>query len=446
MLAHVGRRPFHRFLARPQLDFKQMCREPEVHRANAASRNVAVPIDELVPLYRSFRELTAQAQALEGERNRLSRTGHGGDLERVKESVLHLKSRLAEVHERIGAIEDRLYEIGVSVPNSTHPETPVGTAALNRELLRFGPPVDREAACLDHVELGRRLDILDFEAGAKVSGSQHYFLKNQGALLELALTQYAISVCLKHGFKLVLPPDTAYAGFVRACGFSPRAAGGALPIYTVQQEEKDAGGHAKKALVGTAEIPLAGYHADQVLDASALPLKTVALGHCFRPEVGHHGAESRGLYRVHQFSKVEMFALSRPEHSQQQFDEIVRVQREILEGLGLSCRVLNMATEELGASAHCKYDIEAWFPGRKGWGELTSASNCTDFQTRRLWTRYREGPGRPLAHPHSLNGTACAVPRTIQAILENNQQPDGSVAIPQALRRFMLDSSSYMGP
>lgn len=435
---HLRRRLFH---ARPQLDFKAIVQNAEGHKINCMNRRTGDTVDAVCRLYGEFRALSAQCQQLETERNRISSAGpiH----EENRELAWQLKRKIQALNEDLSIVEMSLLEAGLGVPNVTHPMSPIGSEKANVEVERFGPAIHNTAFHLrDHLELGKALEILDFEAGAKVAGSQSYYLKNQGALLEIALVQYAIKVCLARGFKLVLPPDMAYSWYVRACGFSPRVAGGALPIYTVHPaEERDNTCDSTVALVGTAEIPLAGLYAGRILREEDLPIKMVGYGHCFRPEVGHHGAESRGLFRVHQFSKVEMFCVTREGDSQGAFDEIVEIQKEILGALGLPCRVLNMATEELGASAHCKYDMEAWFPAGQRWGELTSASNCTDYQSRRLAIKYRGAEARNR-FAHTLNGTACAVPRVIQAILETHQRADGTVAIPPVLHPHMLDGST----
>lgn len=438
-------RAFH--AVRPLIDFKQIVRELPMHVENARLRNMDCKAEHVAILYDRFRSLTQELQQLEEDRNKLARLHTSSTEDHSRQKAVEMKAKAAALSAELGKLEAEMLEEAISIPNQTHPDSPRGSPEANKEVVRFGPPIDPQKDAIDHVELGKRLGILDFEAGARVAGAQHYFLKDQGALLELALIQYAISTCMKRGFRLMFTPDMSYSSYIQACGFNPRNGDSALPIYTVQQEEKDDArpeSH-KRALVGTAEVAIAAHYADTIIDVTKqpLPIKVVAFSHCFRPEVGHHGAESRGLYRVHQFSKVEMFAITAgsPEASQQQFDELVSIQKEILGGLGLSCRILNMATEELGASAYCKYDIEAWFPFGRRWGELTSASSCTDFQSRRLAIRIKDGPGRPTRFPHTLNGTAAAIPRLIQAIMENYQEADGTVRIPDALHPFMLDGS-----
>ncbi len=422
---------------RPRLDFKQICRDKEIHRLNELNRIVTSKIDVVVERYEEFRHLTNEIQSLEHERKTLAKNID------VRDKAVEVKERLSLLNEKLRVVEDELFSAAISLPNQTDPNSPIGGPEDNQEIERFGPDINLKNSVTDHVLLGKKLGILDFEAGAKVAGSQQYFLKNQGALLELALLQYSIKKCIDRGFSLMLPPDTAYTSIVKACGFSPRSSDGALPVYSIRKDEEPESSSGK-ALIGTAEIPIAGYYSDSIIDR--LPIKIVGFSHCFRPEVGHHTAESRGLYRVHQFSKVELFTLTENSliSSQSIFDEIIDLQKDILSGIDLPCRILNMATGELGASAYRKYDIEAWFPFRKGWGELTSASNCTDFQSRRLAIRYRLAAGQPLAFPHTLNGTACAIPRVIQAILETHQDTHGNVKIPEALQPFMFDGSSLI--
>ncbi|KAH8730747.1 hypothetical protein GQ44DRAFT_699792 [Phaeosphaeriaceae sp. PMI808] len=271
-------------------------------------------------------------------------------------------------------------------------------------------------------------------------------------MLEQALVQYALSVARKRGWKAVAPPSLVYSHIASACGFQPRDQNGEQQIYAIEQPEKDKS-KPQLALAGTAEIPLAGMKANQTLDESQLPMKTVGVSRCYRAEAGARGADTKGLYRVHEFTKVEMFAWALPDNvgedhftssstanSEAIFEEMLGIQQEILESLGLHCRILEMPTTDLGASATRKRDIEAFFPSRRekdeGWGEVTSTSMCTDYQARRLHTRTRI-KGK-LEFPHTLNGTALAVPRVLAAILENHWNVEtGSVTIPQVLQPFM---------
>ncbi|KAF9102894.1 seryl-tRNA synthetase [Mortierella sp. GBA35] len=321
-----------------------------------------------------------------------------------------------------------------------------------------------EYPLLDHVSLSKKLDLVDFESATAVTGSRWYYLKNEAALLELALVQFATQRAVKAGYMPVITPDVVRPEVVQACGFQPRdeasqtywvstVAPGSNRAATVEGAHHHQ--HSALCLVATAEIALAGMNLNRVIEESQLPIKMAGFGRAFRAEAGSRGAEVKGLYRVHQFSKVELFVLSKadPGESDRILEDIRKFQEDIFEELGLCYRVLDMPTEELGASAYKKYDIEAWMPGRNGWGEISSTSNCTDYQARRLNIRYRTnkvisaaGAGASTGASnsvistefvHTLNGTAMAIPRIIVALLETYQQPDGSVRLPECLWPFM---------
>jgi seryl-tRNA synthetase len=274
----------------------------------------------------------------------------------------------------------------------------------------------------DHVELGEALGIIDFEAGTKVVGSKFYFLRKDAVLLELGLVRYALDILIRHGYEPTITPDLARDEALIGTGFMPR--GPETQIYSIEDSDL--------SLVATAEITLAGSLAGEILEEERLPLRLAGLSHCFRTEAGAHGRASRGLYRVHQFTKVEMFAFTTPERSDEMHEEMVGIEEEIFQGLGLPYRVMDICTGDLGGAAYRKYDLEAWMPGRDAYGEVTSTSNTTDYQARRLQIRYRKNSARPQLL-HTLNGTAMAVSRTLIPILENYQQEDGSVCVPEAL-------------
>jgi seryl-tRNA synthetase len=285
------------------------------------------------------------------------------------------------------------------------------------------------------VDLGSQLDIVDFKRAAVSSGRSFYYLKGDGALLELALVQYALSKLGALGFTPVLAPDLVKEDVLERCGFQPR--GAETQVYALDERHSDGDGGIK-CLAGTSEITLAALNMESTLNAALLPIKYAGVSHCFRAEAGGAGKESRGLYRVHQFTKVEMFVVGSGDavESDAMLESLVEVQKEMYTELGLHYRVLDMPTLELGAPAYRKYDIEAWMPGRGIFGEISSASNCTDYQSRRLNTRYTPGPAGGSAFVHTLNGTAIAVPRIIIALLETGQQADGSVILPDVLAPF----------
>jgi seryl-tRNA synthetase len=306
-----------------------------------------------------------------------------------------------------------------------HPAAPRGKEDKeNLEVKRVGTPRQFSFPPADHVKLGRDLDILDFEAGTKVAGVKFYYLKNEGVFLELGLIRYVFDILQKKGFTPFITPDIAKEEILEGIGFNPR--GAESNIYTLDGE--------KTCLVGTAEITLGGYYAGAVFPKAQLPLRMAGLSHCFRREAGAPGQFSKGLYRVHQFTKVEMFVYCPAEESDQEHQNLRAVEEEIFSGLDIPFRVVDTCTGDLGAPAYRKWDLEAWMPGRNAgeWGEVTSTSNCTDYQARRLNIKYKDETGKNR-FVHMLNGTAIAVSRGIIAILENFQEADGSVRLPPAL-------------
>jgi len=340
-----------------------------------------------------------------------------------------LKETVADIEARLAAARDALAEAMAALPNFVHPDAPEGGEEDFRELRRVGDAPKFDFRPQDHLELGQTLGLFDFEAGAKVTGQKFYFLTGQAVLLDLALQRFALDLLLEEGFALHTTPDLARRRIVDAMAFSPR--GPETQIYSVENSDLD--------LIGTAEITLGGLYEDELVDEDDLPLKLAGLSHCYRTEAGSAGRESRGLYRVHQFTKVEMFAFARPEDSDALHEELLRIEERIFNALEIPYRVIDVATGDLGAPAYRKFDLEAWMPGRGEageWGEVTSASNCTDFQARRLKTRFRRKGGKKNELVHTLNGTAVAISRVIIALLENHQRADGSVAIPEALRPY----------
>jgi seryl-tRNA synthetase len=352
-----------------------------------------------------------------------AREAHAREGRRLKEEVGGLEGKLAQA-------EEVLREALNSIPNLVHPAAPVGGEPDGRELRRAGEPTRFDFEPLDHVELGRRLDLVDFEAASKVSGPKFYYLKNEAVLLELALQRLAFDILLENGFTLYATPDLAKPEIVDGIGFNPR--GPETQIYSLA--------NAELCLIGTAEITLGGLHADSILEEESLPLKLGGVSHCFRTEAGAYGRESKGLYRVHQFTKVEMFAFTRPEDSETMHEHLLELEERVFQALEVPYRVVDIATGDLGAPAYRKFDIEAWMPGRGdggGWGEVTSTSNCTDYQARRLGIRFRRQGQRRTEPVHMLNGTAVAVSRALIVLLENHQRADGSVAIPKALQPYV---------
>jgi seryl-tRNA synthetase len=351
------------------------------------------------------------------------REAHTAEGRALKEEAGRLEGELAEARAALGAALAR-------IPNLIHPDVPEGGEDDARELRRVGEPPRFAFTPRDHLAVAEGLDGIDFEAGARVVGQKWYYLKNDLVLLELALQRYALDHLLAAGFTPWVTPDLARAEIVDGLGYNPK--GPETQIYSLE------GGDL--CLVGTAEITLGGIHAGQILEEDALPLRYAGISHCFRTEAGAHGRESKGLYRVHQFTKVEMFAYTRPEDSEAMHEELLAIEERIFQGLEIPYRVVDIAAGDLGAPAYRKFDLEAWMPGRGeggAWGEVTSTSNCTDYQARRLRVRFRRKGTRRNEHVHMLNGTAVANSRGIVALLENHQRADGSVAVPRALQAWV---------
>ena len=351
------------------------------------------------------------------------REAHTAEGRRLKEEVARLER---EVEAARSALEAAL----AGIPNFVHPDVPEGGEDDARELRRVGDLPRFDFAPRDHVAVAEGLDGIDFEGGARVAGQKWYFLKNDLVLLELALQRYALDVLLEDGFTPFVTPDVARPEIVDALGYSPR--GPETQIYSLA--------NADLCLVGTAEITLGGLHADAIFEEEELPRKYAGISHCFRTEAGSHGRESKGLYRVHQFTKVEMFAFTRPEDSEAMHAHLLDLEERIFQGLEVPYRVVDIAAADLGAPAYRKFDLEAWMPGRGeggAYGEVTSTSNCTDYQSRRLRVRFRRKGGKRTELVHLLNGTAVANSRAIVALLENHQRADGTVAVPKALQRYV---------
>ena len=411
------------------LDLKFIRENAEAVQENCKNRGVEADVGLVTELADRRSTLIQELNDLKQEQNRTAKSiGQERDpeaRERLIAGSREIKGEIpvkeAELHE----VEGRLREEQLKIPNMTHPDSPIGRDdSENVEIRRSGEIPNFSFEPKDHVELGESLGIIDFEAGAKTTGSKFYFLRGDAVLLELGLIRYALDLLAGYGYEPTITPDLARDEALVGTGFIPR--GPETQIYSVEDDDL--------SLIATAEIPLAGQWTDEILDEDRLPLRYAGLSHCFRTEAGSHGRASRGLYRVHQFTKVEMFAFATPEGSEAIHDEMVEIEERIFQGLGLPYRVVDICTGDLGGAAYRKYDLEAWMPGRDDFGEVTSTSNTTDYQARRLRIRYRraEPGGRPQLL-HTLNGTALAMSRAFIALLEVYQQEDGSVKLPEAL-------------
>jgi len=379
-------------------------------------------VDKVLELDGKRRELLGEVENLRARRNEIAKK-KPNDRAQGKKIKEELRVKEPELEKAQKEFEDKLSLI----PNLPLDSAPVGkNETQNVELRRWGEPGKFSFTPKDHLELGKQLGILDFETGAKVTGSQFYFLYGDGVLLELALISYAMETLAKEGFTPVITPDLAKSRYYLGTGYSPK--GNEAQTYLV--EGQDLG------LIATAEVTLAGKHADEVIPEDKLPLKYIGYSHVFRQEAGAYGKYSKGLYRVHQFTKAEMFIYCLPEESNKMHEYILAMEEKIYQELGLPYRILEMCTGDLGAMAARKFDIEAWMPSRGEYGEVTSTSNCTDYQARNLNIKLRRKNGE-TEYLHMLNGTAIATSRTPLAILENYQQADGSVVVPEVLRKWM---------
>jgi seryl-tRNA synthetase len=428
------------------LDLKYVTTEAEAVKRNCRDRNVSAEIigevDRVVELEGQRKSLLQLIEADRRRQNEIAQaTGkviHRAESEMTAISKMVaegkvLKAQVAAREESRKALDAELKSHLSRIPNLTHPDAPVGqTEAANKTIKTWGTPRSFDFKPKDHVEIGKALDLIDFEAGAKVAGHGFYFLKNDGALLDLALQQFALRTLIKRGFTPVITPDLARNSILEGIGFNPR--GPETQVYSVENTDL--------SLVGTAEITLGGMLADEILDEARLPLKYVGLSHCFRTEAGAAGRASKGLYRVHQFSKVEMFAFTAGtlEASGAMHQELLAIEEEIFSALGIPYLVLDICSGDLGGPAYRKFDLEAWMPGRGEngeYGEVTSTSDCTDYQSRRLNIRYRPTAQKGTRFVHTLNGTAVALSRAVIVILENYQRADGLVDVPEVLQPLM---------
>lgn len=401
-------------------------------RENVKNRRAQADPDLVVRLYDERNALQGRLDAARAARNanaeRMKAKLPAEERARLVDEGRRLKEEIAGLEAAYAAADAKLAQEALKLPNLSHPDAPVAAGDEgNRPVRAWGKPAAFAFSPKDHVELGRSLDLIDFDAGARVAGQKFYYLKNEAVLLEQSLVRYALDLLRGEGFTLLATPDIAREQIVAGHGFTPR--GEESNIYAIEGTDL--------CLIATAEITLGGIHAGQVLEAGDLPVLLCGLSHCFRREAGAAGQFSKGLYRVHQFTKVEMFVYCHPSSSETMLDRLVAVEERIFQGLELPYRIVDTCTGDLGAAAYRKYDFEVWMPGRgeRGeYGEVTSASNCTDFQARRLGIRFREGGKN--AFVHTLNGTAIAVSRALVGLLENFQQPDGSVVLPAALAAY----------
>ncbi len=402
---------------------------------NCRNRQVTAEIDRLVELENQRRTLLQKVEELNRQANEVSKSIGQAKEEAERNARKELGRSLREQKEAAQAEHDRLdaeiHLIQLTIPNMAHPAAPVGVDdQANLELARGKTEVrEFEFPPLDHLQIGEKWGWIDFEGGARTSGAGFYFLSGDLVLLDLALQNFVVRKLMSRHYRPMITPDLALDHILLGIGFMPR--GPETQVYSIE--------NSPLSLIGTAEITLGGLHSGQIFAREDLPLRLCGISHCYRTEAGAAGRASRGLYRVHQFTKVEMFIFCAPDESERMHDELRQIECEIFDDLEIPYRVVDTATGDLGGPAYRKFDLEAWMPGRgQGgggeWGEVTSTSNCTDYQARRLNVRFKNAGEKGTHFVHTLNGTAIALSRALIAILENHQQADGTVRIPSVLQ------------
>jgi len=427
------------FSSRAMLDARTLSERREEIAESCRKRRVQADLDGAIAAQEQLTRLTTQLNDLNQARNAHQKSGkkklEPGEREALVAEGRRLKEEVAALEDELRAAREVLNEKLDPLPNYIHPAVPEGGEEDFNILSTWGEPPKPDFELRDHLAICADLDLVDFERASEVAGQKWYYLKNEAVLLELALQRFALDRAMAAGFAPYTTPDVARTEVVHAMGFNPR--GEETNIYSLEQDDL--------CLVGTAEIPLGGLLLDQIVDEDQLPMRVAGISHCFRVEAGAYGRESRGLYRVHQFTKTEMFVFCTPEQSDEVHEELLAIEEGIFRDLEVPYRVIDVASGDLGAPAYRKFDIEAWMPGRGeggSYGEITSASNCTDYQARRLRARFRRKPedgqkkGR-VDFVHTLNGTAVSNARTIMLLIESHQQADGSIAIPKALQPYV---------
>jgi len=384
-------------------------------------------VNRFLEVDKTRRQLIGDIEKIRGQRNKLSKIKRAADAEAIAAEGKKLKELLRRLEPDLRAVEEQFKDLLNDIPNLPADDVPIGKdESENKVIKKWGKPKKFRFKTRDHLELGESLGILDFKAGAKVAGSGFYFWTNEGALLELALVKYIFDFLTKKGFIPIITPDLARSRYYLGTGYLPK--GPEAQTYEIKNEDL--------GLIATAEVTLAGKHADQIIPEKQLPIKYVGYSHCYRQEAGSYGQYSKGLYRVHQFTKVEMFIYCLPEQSDKWHQYVLEMEEKIYQELGLPYRVVEMCTGDLGAMAAKKMDLDVWMPGRNDYGEVTSASNCTDYQARNLNIRFRRKKNE-TGFVHMINGTAIATSRTLLAIFENYQQKDGSIVIPKVLQKYV---------
>lgn len=409
------------------LDPALLRNDPDTIKANLEVRGLDLDLQALIALEEQRRSLRAAADDIRSEQKQSGQAIAKLEGEEKAEAIA-AAGRLSEQHKQMTAeledLEDRFHELWIKVPNLVHESVPPGLTEEDAvELKKWSEPTEFDFEPKDHLDLGEALDVIDVEAAVRMSGSRFTYLKGQAVILEMALVRWALDRLVEEGFEPVVPPVLVREPALFGTGFFPDDD---EQVYAVEKDDL--------YLVGTSEVALASLHMDEILSGERLPVRYAGFSTCFRREAGTYGKDMRGIFRLHQFDKVEMFAFTEPDASWDEHDRLLSIEERLIQALEIPYRVVNVAAGDLGASAAKKYDIEAWIPSHGRYRELTSCSNTTDFQSRRLKIRYKGEQGNRLVH--TLNGTAVAVGRTMLAMMENHQQADGTVRIPEVLQPY----------
>jgi seryl-tRNA synthetase len=409
------------------LDIQFIRENHELVQRKADEKQIKTDVNRLLQVDAERRTVLNSVEALRAERNSNADTMKGGkpDEATIAEGK-RIKNALANADEHFAKLDGEYQELLSAVPNITPDDTPLGGEEANRSEKTWGETADKDFEIVDHLTWGEKRGLIDFERGAKVAGNKFYFLKGSLAQLDLAVMQMGMQLAMKHGLTPMVVPHMVTTRVATGTGYLPR--GEERQIYKIEGEDLN--------LIATAEMPITGYHADEILEEKDLPLLYVGMSPSYRMEGGAYGKHNKGLYRVHQFNKLEMYVFCKPEDSEEWHQKLVAIEEELCQMLEIPYQLVRIASGDLGAPAYKKFDVEYWSPVDKTYRELMSCSNVTDYQARRLNVRYRTPEGK-TAFVHTLNGTAAAMSRIPIALIENNQQADGSVRLPEALRPFM---------
>lgn len=407
------------------IDIQIIRDNPEIVAEKSKQKGYDIDAAQLLGFDEKRRQLQGEVDALRQQRNEIAASMKGGKpSDEMIAKGKEVKDQLADLEHQLASIEKEALELLQRVPNLAFDDVPLGGEEDSVEISQWG---GQPTGAIDHLDFAQQRDWVDFERGAKVAGAKFYFLKGDLALLENAVTQYALDFIVKKGFTFMTVPHMVNSQVATGTGFAPRTSDQSDEYY-IEGEDL--------SLIATAEMPLTGYHANEIIDEAMLPLLYVGLSPCYRKEAGTYGKHTRGLFRVHQFNKLEMYAFTTPEQSREMHERILAIEEELWQSIGIPYHVVNIAAGDLGAPAAKKYDIEYWSQVDEKYRELTSCSNCTDFQARNLNIRVRGADGA-VQTLHTLNGTAVSLARSLIAIIEHNQTDDGKLSVPEVLRPYM---------